>query len=218
LSAFITVEGIEGSGKTSVISRVADDVRALTSEVVITREPGATVIGKSIRQILLDPANDALSPRAELLLFLADRAQHVAEVIRPALARGALVLCDRFIHSTLAYQGYGRKLPLPMLELLNSVATDDLRPDLVLLLDVEPEAGLGRVAERSASAHPSALDWNRFEESELDFHRAVRSGFLEMAKNPANNIVVITAAQPLGEVITAANRAVRALLKAKGAK
>ena len=142
MSFFLTLEGVEGAGKSTLRGALVDLLSDLGKEIVVTREPGATELGRTIRTLLLDPATKGLDPLAELLLFSADRAQHLCEVVRPALARGALVICDRFTHSTLAYQGYGRGLPLDILEQLNRVTTKGLAPDLVLLLDLPAEEGL----------------------------------------------------------------------------
>ncbi|MCB0360748.1 MAG: dTMP kinase, partial [Bdellovibrionales bacterium] len=178
---------------------------------------------RTLRNILLSPETKNLEPTAELMLFAADRAQHVAEVIRPALARGALVICDRFTHSTVAYQGYGRGLPLPMLHDLNRVVTGGLQPDLVVLLDLPPEIALNRVQERSekstGTAHADELKQpeeqslsetlDRFEQQSLAFHRAVRQGFLSMAAEESGRFVTIDATSPLEHVVEQAVSAIR---------
>jgi dTMP kinase len=175
---FITLEGIEGSGKSTQLRRLADYLRQRGKTVLTTREPGGCPIADAIRQILLHPANTAMVPRAELLLYAAARAQHVAEVIRPALERGEVVLCDRFLDATMAYQGYGRGLDLPLIEELNRLATGGLLPDLTLLLDMPAEEGLRRARRRNDL---SATEEGRFEAEALEFHRRVRSGYLELA-------------------------------------
>jgi dTMP kinase len=172
---FITLEGPEGAGKTVLGRRLADALIARGQGVLLTREPGGTELGERVRALLLARSTGdlAIEPTADALLFNAARAQLVAEVIRPALETGNVVLCARFADSTLAYQGYGAGLPIDDLRSIAAVATGGLAPDLTVLLDVDPEVGLRRKA-------PGAR--NRFEASfDLDFHRRVRAGFLELA-------------------------------------
>ena len=170
---FITFEGPEGSGKTVVARRLAEELTRRGERVRLTREPGGTRLGERVREVLLGRADLGLAPRADALLFNAARAQLVAEVIRPAMAAGEIVVCARFADSTLAYQGYGAGLPLDELRAIAAVATGGLSPDLTILLDVDPETGIGR---KVAGAR------NRFETFDLDFHRRVREGFLDLAR------------------------------------
>ena len=176
---FITFEGIEGSGKSSQIGRLAGALRTRGHKVVTTREPGGCPIADAIRGIVLDPSNRALVPTAELFLYAAARAQHVTEVIRPALAAGAIVLCDRFTDATFAYQGGGRGLDAATIRELNRIATDGLEPHLTLLLDLPVEIGLARARARN---HADALvAESRFEEESLAFHRRVRTTYRALA-------------------------------------
>ncbi len=235
---FVTIEGIEGAGKSTLRSRLSDFATAAGLDVVLTREPGATTLGQSVREIVLDPKNKKLNPYAELMLFAADRAQHVEEILRPSLDRGALVICDRYIHSTLAYQGYGRGLDLAQLRTLNDIVTQGLKPDLVLLLDLSPDAGLdrarararkssgtfqidlssGTVVSKTAAATAGATaasQWTRFEEQDLAFHQRLRAGFLELSRDPANRFVVIDAEKRPDDVAEAAIDALKALIGLK---
>jgi dTMP kinase len=185
---FVTFEGGEGAGKTTQIAHLASRLQASASvDVLMTREPGAGPLGAELRRLVLAPPQGVLvDPRAELLLLVADRAQHVAQIIRPHLASGGHVLCDRYTDSSLAYQGYGRGLALGEIEHLNAYATDGLTPDLTVLLDVDPAVGLLRQTERT-----------RMEAETLSFHRRVRAGFLALAaRAPARFHVVDASAAP----------------------
>ena len=174
---FITLEGPEGAGKTLMAERLAGALRARGLKVRLTREPGGTRLGEQVRSIVLARAQDgdeAIDARADALLFNAARAQLVAEVIRPALAAGEVVVCARFADSTLAYQGYGAGLPIAELRSVAGVATGGLSPDLTILLDVAPEIGLARKADDARNRFESGFD--------VEFHRRVRSGFLDLAR------------------------------------
>lgn len=181
MSFFITFEGIEGSGKSTQLQRLAAFLRDRGQSVVVTREPGGCRIADAIRAILLDRANQGLSPTAELLLYAAARAQHVAELIRPALSAGHIVLCDRFCDATIAYQGYGRGLDSALIAQLNGIAAGSLHPDLTLLLDFPVATGLARARHRNAGAE--GPDEGRFEDESLAFHSRVRVGYLALAKS-----------------------------------
>jgi dTMP kinase len=191
LSFFITFEGIEGSGKTTQIRRLAESLRKQGAEVLATREPGGCPVADAIRNILLHPANTALVPRAELLLYAAARAQHVEEVILPALRAGKVVLCDRYTDATLAYQGNGRGLETSLITELNTLASEGLSPDLTLLLDMPAEEGLSRARRRNAALQEEEED--RFEREAIDFHRRVREGYLHLARMEAARFQVIDA-------------------------
>ena len=201
---FITFEGPEGSGKTTQIPRLAEWLRTRGYRVLTTREPGGTAIGDHIRAILMDPANTALVPEAEILLFSASRAQLVREVILPALAAGTVVLCDRFFDSTLAYQGFGHGLDLEMLARITDFATGELRPNLTVLLDVDPEEGL----QRRRAGRAGGEEWNRLDAQALAFHQRVRAGYLTLAAQEPRWRVVDGAGEPDG-----VQRALRAVVE-----
>ncbi len=201
---FITFEGPEGGGKTTQLALLADFLRRQGYTVRCTREPGGTPIGDQIRAVLSDLANQAMHPRTEILLFQASRAQLVAEVIRPALAQGEVVLCDRYADSTLAYQGYGHGYDLDELRRLIHFATGGLQPHLTLLLDLDPEIGLQRRAR--------AGNWNRLDAYDLAFHRRVRQGYLALADGDPRRWVRIDAARPPDQVQAAIRVAVQRLL------
>jgi dTMP kinase len=196
---FVTFEGVEGSGKTTVAKAIAENLRQKGLTVVVTAEPGTTSVGRQIRQLLATV--DERTAWTETFLFLADRAEHVAKVIKPALERGEIVLCDRFTDSTIAYQGFGLGLPLEWLMQLNSIATNGLVPDLTLLLDIDPEMGLKRSQRETV-----------FERRSLDFHQRVRWGYLWLAKQEPHRVKVIDASQPLESVLTQALRLVEEAL------
>lgn len=176
---FITFEGIEGTGKSTQIVLLANYLTAHRKSVTLTREPGGTAIGDQVRKILLNPENKALFPRAELLLYAAGRVQHVEELIRPELEAGKIVLCDRFSDATLAYQGYGRGVDLEMIRTLDRIATNGIRPDLTILLDIDPAIGLSRARGRNSSRGLEAEA--RFENEDLAFHERVRQGYRALA-------------------------------------
>jgi dTMP kinase len=196
---FVTFEGIDGSGKSTLIQSLDEHLRTQGHPVVTTHEPGDGTLGWQLRPILLDLKNKDLSDRAELFLYLADRAQHVHEMIAPILSSGAIILCDRFIDSTVAYQGYGRGLNLAMLRNLNDIATAAVVPDLTLVLDIDPEIALSRAKARNAGAGTIESE-GRFEALALDFHKRVRRGFLELAAAEPGRIRVIDAARDYNSV------------------
>ncbi len=187
---FITLEGVEGSGKSTQASRLAE---AFGPDAVLTQEPGGTDLGRSVRRLLLEKKSAAVSPRAELLLYFADRAQHVAEVIRPALDADRVVVCDRFTDSSLAYQGHGRGLPVEEIRAVAQAATGGLIPDLTLLFDLPIRVGLERARNRGAH--------DRLESEARAFHERVRAGYLELASAERERWVVIDAGAE-SEVVT----------------
>lgn len=195
MSKFIVIEGIEGSGKSTLLQGLQQTLREQkpTAEILCTREPGATHLGKEIRSLVLGSGGTTIDPKAELMLFLADRAQHISEVLQPALARGATIICDRFAYSTLAYQGYGRGMDLSELVQLSDFVLDGLTPDAVLLLDLPAEVGLARAKSRATAGDGES--WNRFEDSELAFHNRIRTGFLTLAQEANNPWCVLDAQQ-----------------------
>ncbi len=203
---FITFEGPEGSGKTTQIKALAAHLRTQGYDVLTTREPGGTSISDQIRAVLTNLENTAMHPRAEILLFLAARAQLVEQVIRPETAAGKVVICDRYIDSTLAYQGYGHGYDLAQLRQLLAFATGGLLPDLTLLLDVDPAEGLKR--KRSGG------EWNRLDAYALDFHQRVRAGYREMAAQEPERWVTIDASCPPPAVQAEIRRVVCAQLSA----
>jgi dTMP kinase len=184
---FITFEGVEGSGKSTQLSLTAARVRETGRSVLETREPGGTGIGEQIRRILLDPAHTDLEPLAEWLLYEADRGQHVREVLRPALERGAIVLCDRYSDTTEAYQQVGRGIDPESVRRVDALARDGLLPDLTLLYDLDPEEGLSRARERDGGR------LGRFEATEIAFHRRVRAAYLEIARREPERVALISA-------------------------
>jgi dTMP kinase len=186
---FITLEGPEGGGKTTQLRALAGFLRDCGHDVVTAREPGGTAIGDQIRHVLHDTANAAMSPTAEMLLYAASRAQLVAEVIRPALAAGRVVLCDRYADSTMAYQGYGRSLDRDALAALTTIATGGLWPDLTLLLDVDVERGLARRRDEGE-------EMNRLDLEAVAFHQRVRDGYLTLAAAEPARWQIIDADRP----------------------
>lgn len=194
---FITFEGPDGAGKTTQLKMAGERLTARGFEVVYTREPGGTAISEQIRRILLDPANREMVDKTEALLYAAARAQHVEQLIEPAVRAGKVVLCDRFTDSTLAYQGFGRGIDQKLLRLVNDMAVGGMNPQLTIILDLDPGAGLSRVVERQG--HDNGAQYNggnnngkdRLEQESIDFHRRVRDGFLTLAKeNPGRYKVV----------------------------
>lgn len=192
MSSFITIEGVEGAGKSTQAARLADALRRDGHEVVLTREPGGTELGRALRRMLLEDDSPGPTAETELLLYLADRAEHVRRLIQPALARGAIVIADRFSDSTIAYQSYGRGLPLETVKRLDAFARGGLTPDLSFFLDLPPDIGL----ERARATGPA----DRLEREALDFHRRVREGFLAIATSEPTRVVLLDASIEIADL------------------
>lgn len=194
---FISFEGPDGAGKTTVLEAILPQLKKLVAkEVITTREPGGVVIAESIRDLILDVNHTNMDDKTELLLYIAARRQHLVERILPELKKGNLVLVDRFIDSSVAYQGYGRGLDADAVTWLNNFATDGLQPDLTLYFDVDSQIGLTRIEKNKER------EVNRLDLEQLDMHCRVRSGYLKLAQENPDRIVTIDAARPLEEVIT----------------
>lgn len=219
---FISLEGIEGCGKTTQAELIKSHLEEKGFSVVLTREPGGTEIAEQIRQILSDSKNKALTSRAELFLFLAARAQHVEEIIKPALKEGKVVISDRFSDATLAYQGYGREIDLNLIDELNRIATGGLEPKLTILLDLPPEAGLTRVkisrnlvkiSKHFTDVHKRRIVvFDRIESEELEFHQRVREGYLALARQFPERIKVVKADGPIEEIFETVKGLIESIL------
>jgi dTMP kinase len=196
---FITIEGVEGSGKTTQAALLADYLRRQEVAVIETREPGGTKVGENIRKMLLSPLHHDLGAMTELLLFLAARAQLIDEIIRPALDSGKWVLCDRFFDATLAYQGYGRGIDIKSIRKMNELATGGIKPDLTFLLDLDIDTGIKRaVAAKKEFSNSAGGD--RLENENKEFHRRVRAGYLELARLEPDRIKVIPVSGSIEDV------------------
>jgi len=196
---FITFEGVEGCGKSTQIKLIEDALRLEGRDVLTTEEPGGSDIGKELRRLLLNRSQIKISSEAELLLFMADRAQHVREMILPALDENRIVLCDRFSDATIAYQGFGRGMDLKEIENLNRFACADLKPDLTFLFDISVEEGIARAMKRMANAELSKRE-DRFESEEINFHERVRKGYLKLAQNEAARFRIVDGSKGIEEV------------------
>lgn len=198
---FITFEGIEGCGKTTQIRMLAERLKEAGRRVTLTREPGGCAIADKIRGILLDADNRAMLPHAELLLYAAARAQHVGEVVKPALDKGGVVLCDRFTDATIAYQSSGRGIGRKTVDTLNSLACGDVRPDLTVLIDCDPVLGLERARRRiEASSGPRE---ERFELEALAFHQRVREEYLALAAEEPHRFLTVNGSDPVALIAAA---------------
>ncbi len=203
---FIVFEGIDGAGKTCQMENTKEYFLCRGIDVVMTREPGGTVIGEKIRELLLDPAHQNMDDRCELLLYGAARAQHLKEVIVPALKQGQAVLCDRFHLSTVAYQGYGRGIPLSVLEAVNDIAAAGLSPDLTVILDVPAEVGLKRIRENREAPE------DRLEQEKAAFFQKVREGYLKEAAKRRENCLVVNGDRQIEAVAADIEKALESLL------
>ncbi|GIN74338.1 thymidylate kinase [Bacillus sp. J14TS2] len=207
---FITTEGPEGAGKTTVIQKIAQELEARGLDVVLTREPGGIPIAERIREIILDPENLTMDPRTEALLYAAARRQHLVEKVIPALQRGAIVLCDRFIDSSLAYQGYARGIGMDEILSINQFAIQELMPDQTIYFDIEPEIGLKRIETNKGR------EINRLDLEKLDFHRMVRQGYKQLLQRFPGRIKEIDASQSKEQVFLQTMELVEKLIKANG--
>ncbi len=202
---FISLEGIEGCGKTTQLDHISVFLEKIGRPFVVTREPGGTDIGKKIRSILLDPASHDLVPTAELLLYMADRAQHINSVIKPCLADGKIVVCDRYYDATVAYQGFARGLGVNYIRDLHRMILEDFKPDLTILLDLSPRTGLSRAWQELDSGNRSGAE-SRFEEEAISFHEKVRAGYLEIARLEPKRFKIIDASPEIDVVQTEIQR------------
>jgi len=202
----ITFEGGDGTGKTTQVRALESYLHELGCACLVTREPGGTALGELIRKVLLEVGDHEIASSTELFLYLADRSQHVHEIIRPAINAGKVVLCDRFTDSTLAYQGYGRGIDLAWLRQLNNAASGTVCPDLTLLLDCPVDVGLARTASRQAQSAASKPQEDRFEREKIEFHEKVRAGFLDMARNEPLRFRVIDASKTVEEIAATIRR------------
>ena len=192
---FVTLEGTEGSGKTTQCQMLRQHLVEKGHDVLLTREPGGTKIGQQVREVLFDQRNHDMTPEAEFLLFSASRAQLVRDVIKPHLTKGGVVVCDRYFDSSLAYQGYGHRLDVGVLEKISSFVTSGVTPDVTVLLDISPEEGLRRRKQDPET-------WNRLDAYAIDFHERVRKGFLRLAEKNPNRWKVVDASQSEETIFT----------------
>ena len=211
---FITLEGIEGSGKSTQMESMRLFLEKAGHDVVVTREPGGTIIGGSIRAILLNPVNRQMDALTELFLYEADRVEHVRKVIVPALAAGKTVRCDRFYDATVVYQGYGRGLDLAMIRQIHRIILDTLKPDVTFLLDVAPEIGLARAWAQLENGRRTGAE-SRFEKETLAFHEKIRTGYQELARREPDRFWIVDASQNSSHVRTAILAGLRRVLESR---
>jgi len=212
MGLFITFEGIEGSGKTTQIARTGDYLDNKKIPYIVTEEPGGTGLGSELRQILLDKTSLNIAEKAELLLFAADRAQHIEEVIHPAMKEGKVVLCDRFSDATIAYQGFGRGVDVDFIRRVNDFSSQSLKPDLTLLFDVPVSTGLERIKDRISPTGKASLE-DRFEREKAEFHRKIREGYLSLLHDEPDRIRLIDGSRDVGDVAKEVCRLVTELIE-----
>ena len=212
MGLFITFEGVEGSGKTTQIAITGDYLDKKKIPFIITEEPGGTGLGSELRQILLDKTSLNIAEKAELLLFAADRAQHIEEVIYPAMNAGKVVLCDRFSDATIAYQGFGRGVDLDFIRTVNDFSSQSLRPDLTLLFDVPVSTGLERLKYRVSPTGKASLE-DRFEREKAEFHRKIREGYLSLLRGEPDRIRLIDGSRDVDDVAKEVCRLVTELIE-----
>ena len=204
---FITFEGPDGAGKTTVINEVVKQIQASCKRpILVTREPGGSKIAEKIRQIILDPANKEMNAKTEAILYAASRSQHVSEIIEPALNRGDLVISDRFVDSSLAYQGKGRGLGIKQVQAINDFATGHLQPDLTIFLDLDPRLGLARISRARAGTE------DRLEQEKLAFHQEVYAGYQEVNALHPDRVKLVDASQELPQVVAASVKLIASTL------
>jgi dTMP kinase len=201
---FITFEGTDGSGKTTQIKLLEEYLKDKGCEVVLSREPGGTKISELIRDLILDPANTEIVPLTEMILYAASRAQHVAQVIKPSIEAGKIVICDRFVDSSYAYQGCGRGLDLRLIADVNRVAIDGISPDVTFFLDIDPETAINR--------RINATGADRIEQEKLDFHKRVYEGYKKMSLLFPDRIMTIDAEKPIDEISSQINKYIDTIL------
>lgn len=205
---FIALEGPDGSGKSTISRLLGDYFKEKGIDHIVTREPGGTLIGENIRRLILDTENIEMCPETEALLYAASRGQHVHEVIHPALKKGKLVLCDRFVLSSLAYQGVGRELGIKEVKAINDFAIKDVYPDLILFFHIDPEVTLSRKTQK--------LGGDRLEQEGNDFHNRVYNGYMELLKMYPKNIRIIDASKPILEVLAQSIEEIEKLISKEG--
>ncbi len=205
---FIALEGPDGSGKSTISRLLGDYFKEKDIDHIVTREPGGTLIGENIRRLILDTENIEMCPETEALLYAASRGQHVHEVIHPALKKGKLVLCDRFVLSSLAYQGVGRELGIKEVKAINDFAIKDVYPDLILFFHIDPEVTLSRKTQK--------LGGDRLEQEGNDFHNRVYNGYMELLKMYPKNIRIVDASKPILEVLAQSIEEIEKLISKEG--
>lgn len=197
---FITFEGPDGSGKTTQLKKLGEELKKLGHDVLITREPGGTAISDKIRSIILDPVNEEMVDQAEVLLYAASRAQHVHQLILPALEAGRIVLCDRFIDASVAYQGYGLGVEVEQVKAISRYASSGLQATRTFILDVPVDVSMARLHQRAAGASGAAEQLDRIEQKHVDYHSRVREGFHQIATDHPDRVRVINANRSIEEI------------------